>query len=173
VVVLQLNPGHDDTNSVSHADPAFRAALLGNLLRAPSEWPFYFLDPRFRESHPGGRWWTRKTRKLAEAIPLGHLVHRLAVVEWFPYKSVRYGPGCKVQSQEYGFSLVANAIARGALIVIARGVARWQNSVPALRGYSRLLTLSSTQNIALTPNNMKINGRKEPRAWELLIRALE
>lgn len=173
VVVLQLNPGNDDMNAASHADPAFRAALLGNLRHAAAEWPFYFFDPRFRDSHPGGRWWIGKTRKLAEAVPLELLAHRLAVVEWFPYKSPKYRRGCRVRSQEYGFSLVASAVERGALIVVARSVALWEASVPALRRYRRKLTLSSTQNVVLTPNNLKSDGRKGPKAWDLLVRALE
>jgi hypothetical protein len=55
VLVLQLNPGYDETNPASHAEPDFREALLQNLRHSPREWPFYFFDPRFRDAHPGGR----------------------------------------------------------------------------------------------------------------------
>jgi hypothetical protein len=173
VVVLQLNPGCDETNPASHADPNFRAALLANLRHELTQWPFYFFDPRFRNSHPGGRWWMSKTRKLAEAIPIEDLSQRLAVVEWFPYKSRRYRRSCTVPSQEYGFFLVESTISRGALIVLSRGRRDWEKSVPALRGYQRKLTLSSVQNVALTPNNLKHRGRKTPKAWRMLVDALE
>src|SRR5690606_19291877 len=43
LLILQLNPGSDDTNVTSHGDPAFRQALLANLRHESSEWPFYFL----------------------------------------------------------------------------------------------------------------------------------
>lgn len=172
VVVLLLNPGSDGTNPASHADPDFRAALLANLRHELTQWPFYFFDPRFRTSHPGVRWWMRKTCKLAEVIPIEHLSQRLAVVEWFPYKSPRYPHGCTVPSQKYGFFLVESAINRGALIVLARGKVRWEESVPALRDYRRKLTLSSVQNVALTPNNLMYRDEKTPKAWGLLVDAL-
>lgn len=165
VVVLQLNPGFDPaTDSASHADPQFRTALFANLRHEQTTWPFYFFDPRFRDSHPGGLWWKRKTKKLEEAIPLEHLAQRLAVIEWFPYKSRRYKIGCTVPSQEYGFSLVSSAIDRGALIVLSRSRELWERSIPALRSYPRKLTLSSVPNVALSPNNLTRDGRKH---WRL------
>ena len=174
VVVLQLNPGLDPAiDPDSHADPQFRAALFANLCHEQTAWPFHFFDPRFRDSHPGGHWWKSKTRKLAEVIPLEHLAQRLAVIEWFPYKSSRFKDGCTVPSQEYSFSLVSAAINRGALIVISRSRALWERSVPALRSYPRTLTLSSAQNVTLSPNNLKYNGEKTSAAWERFIEALQ
>jgi len=172
VLILQLNPGLDSKDAAAHADPQFRKALLANLRHENAQWPFYFLDPRFRDAHPGGLWWQAKTKKLAEVVPLEHLAERLAVVEWFPYKSRRYRSGCAVRSQEYGFSLVSSAIERGALIVISRSRALWESSVPSLRSYQRQLTLASVQNIALTPNNVKYRGRKTAAGWNMLVEAL-
>lgn len=173
VLVLQLNPGHDPVGDpIAHAAVDFRAALFGNLRHSETAWPFYFFDPRFREAHPGGRWWVSKTKKLAEVVGLETLGRRLAVVEWFPYKSQGFKPGCTVPSQEYAFALVAAAVKRGALIVISRSVALWEESVPALQNYPRRLTLSSTQNVAITPNNVLLNGQKSSATWEILIRAL-
>lgn len=172
VLVLQLNPGFDESNVASHADPAFRVALLANLRHASSEWPLYYFDPRFRSDHPGGRWWTAKTRQLAREVPLRVLAQMMAIVEWFPYRSARFKPGCRVPSQAYGFALVSAAIARKALIVVSRSVSLWQESVPGLAGYPRQLTLSSAQNVALTPNNLLLEGHKQERAWALLIEAL-
>ena len=174
VVVLQLNPGFGPKDAASHADPEFRTALISNLRHVPSKWPFYFFDPRFRDAHPGGRWWIKKTRMLAQVIPLSTLAQRLAVVEWFPYKSTQHKQrgGCTVQSQGYGFSLVASAMERGALVVIARRVTAWERSVSALQNYPKKLTLSNPWNVVLTPNNMMLSGEKTPAAWKLLVNAL-
>ena len=172
VVVLQLNPGFSCRDPASHANPEFRTALISNLSHEPSQWPFYFFDPRFRDTHPGGLWWVDKTKELAEVIPLPILAQRLAVVEWFPYKSTKHKHGCRVRSQAYGFSLVASALERGALVVIARSVRLWEGSVPALQYYPRKLTLSSNQNVVLTRNNVLLNGEKKPAAWDLLVNAL-
>jgi len=174
VVILQLNPGFDPTTDpASHADRQFRTALFANLHYEQTAWPFYFFDPQFRDTHPGGRWWKSKTRKLAEAIPLRHLGQRLAVIEWFPYKSRRYKGGCTVPSQEYSLSLVSAALARGARIVISRSRALWERSIPDLQRYPRKLTLSSVQNVALSPNNLQHEGKKTSAAWEVFIEALQ
>ena len=172
VVVLQLNPGFSCRDPASHANPEFRTALISNLSHEPSQWPFYFFDPRFRDTHPGGLWWVEKTKELAEVIPLPILAQRLAVVEWFPYKSTKHKHGCRVRSLAYGFSLVASAMERGALVVIARSVRFWEGSVPALQYYPRKLTLSSKENVVLTRNNVLLNDKKKPAAWDLLVNAL-
>jgi len=128
VMVLQLNPGLDPVGDpIAHADLRFRKALFANLRHEASDWPFHFLDPRFRQSTPGGRWWTARTKKLAEAVGYERLAKQLAVVEWFPYKSTRFKPGCRVDSQQYGLFLVSSAIRRGALIVISRRAAWWEH----------------------------------------------
>jgi hypothetical protein len=62
---------------------------------------------------------------------------------------------------------------RGAMIVIARGAKLWQEALPALRTYPHKLTLSSNQNVALTPENLLLAGRKTPRAWDSLLAALK
>ena len=77
-----------------------------------------------------------------------------------------------MESQNYGFSLVESAIARGALIILSRSVRLWEKSVPALQGYERKLTLSSVQNVALSRNNLKYNGEKCDKAWDMLKEAL-
>ncbi|MDZ4821488.1 MAG: hypothetical protein SGJ20_21205 [Planctomycetota bacterium] len=173
LIILQLNPGSDDTNVASHGDPAFRKALLGNLRHAATEWPFYFLDPRFRQTHPGGLWWSKKLNKLLDVVGFERLSRKLAVIEWFPYKSPRFKHGCQVPSQEYGFWLVRSAIERGALIIVSRAILKWEESVPELRSYAKKLTLSSTQNVAVTPNNLKYNSAKCPEAWQMVLGAFD
>ncbi len=114
VVVLQLNPGFNPaTDPFSHADAQFRASLLANLRHEGSNWPFYFFDPRFMETHAGGVWWKGKIKQLVQVIPLELLAQRFAVVEWFPYKSSHFKEGCRVESQDYGFSRVRCHRARG------------------------------------------------------------
>ena len=173
VVVLQLNPGFDPRGDPrAHAESMFRRALLANLRHERREWPFYFLEPTFRDSTPGGLWWQSKVRKLIDEVGPECVAERVAVVEWFPYKSTKYRRGCVVSSQRYGFGLVSSAIARDALIVISRSVALWESSVPSLRSYPRKLTLSSNQNVALSPNNLKHRDRKTAVAWSMLTDAL-
>lgn len=172
VVILQLNPGFDPVaDPPSHADDEFRKSLLANIGHKHQEWPFYYLNPEFR-NHPGSIWWHRKLGKMQAEIPCEALAKRLAVIEWFPYKSTRFKPGKGVDSQDYSFSLVREAISRKALIILSRSRKLWEKSVPELSGYRRLLTLSSVQNVSLTPGNLLLAGQKSPAAWEMVLSAL-
>ena len=47
-----------------------------------------------------------------------------------------------------------------------------EGSVPALQYYPRKLTLSSKENVVLTRNNVLLNDKKKPAAWDLLVNAL-
>lgn len=174
VIVLLLNPGSDETNVRSHSDQIFRKALLANLRHEKTDWPFYFFDPRFGDEHPGVRWWERRTRRIVESgcVDWQTLAHRLAVVEWFPYKSPSYGGRFEVPSQAYGFALVEHAIDRNALIVIGRSFKRWIASVSRLESYGKLLTLRSVQNVCLTKNNLRCPLRPTENAWDLLLKSL-
>lgn len=172
VVILQLNPGCAETDNQAHADPAFRTALYANLRHEASDWPFYFLDPRFRDVTPGGRWWTKTLRMLIDELSFERVSNNVAVIEWFPYKSRKFRRGCRTSSQDYGFALVRLAIERKALIIVSRAVTLWEKAVPELCTYPHKLTLSSTQNVVITANNLKFESAKTPHAWQMLIDAL-
>lgn len=172
VVILLLNPGLDETNDPKvHADPEFRDALISNMKHKRTDYPFYFFNPVFRDT-PGSQYWRGKTKQLREIFDDSTLARNLAAIEWFPYKSKKYG-SCTVPSQQYSFQLVKDAIQRKATIVVARSKAKWEDSVPELRHYPNMLTLSSSQNVVLSKNNMKHKGENTDKAWELLINAIE
>lgn len=172
VIILQLNPGFDPlADPPAHADKKFRTSLLANLGHEDQQWPFYCLNPDF-QSYPCSTWWHKKLRKIKEKVPCEILAKRLAVIEWFPYKSTRFKHGKRVDSQDYSFYLVRNAIARGSLIILSRSRKLWEYSVPELSNYRRLLTLSSVQNVSLTPGNLLLEGQKFTGAWEMVLSAL-
>lgn len=148
--------------------------MLDNLQHRNTEYPFFFFDPRFIKT-PGGIWWKDKTKVLRNEVPLKVLSKNIAVVEWFPYKSDKFkypGKRKRVASQEYSFNLVSEAMDRGALIIISRSVKLWEESVPELQNYNRKLTLSSAQNVVITPNNLLLNREKTTAAWEMLLEAV-
>jgi hypothetical protein len=170
VVVLLLNPGFNAVHDpVSHADPVFQSALFENLDHSRRDWPFYFFDPRIGPMHSGSAWWHQKAKRLSEVVPLERLSQNMAVVEWFPYRSTKFKHGCAVPSQQYSFDLVQAAMKRDALIVVARNVRLWEESVPGLSEYAFRLTLSSVRNTSLTPGNLKLGGEKTPAAWDMLV----
>ncbi len=172
IVILLLNPGLDpDADPTWHANSAFREALIANMNHMDMEWPFYYLNPAF-SNHPGSIWWHKKVRMLSELASPVAFARRVAAIQWFPYKSTRFKESGHVASQEYTFDLVRKAIARQALIVLARSKNLWQEDVPELSGYERVLTLSNVRNVVLTRNNLLLDGRKSAGAWELLTSAI-
>src|SRR5436305_345217 len=68
-----------------------------------------------------------------ETVGLQRVQTGVACVEWFPYHSERFRRlRLLLPSQAYGFSLVARAVDRGAVIVLMRSRALWLNSVAGL-----------------------------------------
>jgi hypothetical protein len=109
---------------------------------------------------------------LIDELSFEHVSNNVAVIEWFPYKSRKFRRGCRTSSQDYGFALVRLAIERKALIIVSRAVTLWEQSVPELCSYPHKLTLSSTQNVVITANNLKFKSVKTPQAWRMLIETL-
>jgi hypothetical protein len=58
-----------------------------------------------------------------------------------------------LESQQYSFDLVNQAIDRFAPIVVMRAKRLWEQAVPRLIGYPRLFTLNSSQNVAISRKN--------------------
>jgi hypothetical protein len=128
VVLLLLNPGHDDTDLRSHLRQDFKDALFKNLHHESQAYPFYPLTPTFRDTG-SARWWRRRLGGLIVASGLDEktIAQRLLAIEWFPYHS-RYSslPQSKVcESQEYSFHLAKKMVRSGSLVVGMRSKRNW------------------------------------------------
>jgi len=152
VVVLCLNPGWSPDGPIGHKEPNFIRRSRENLLHAESAYPFHLLDPALHP--PGHRWWGNKLRRPIEEVGLETVANKVLCVEYFPYHSDQFsGRTPSVPSQEYGFALVRDAIARDAVIVVMRSLTRWLAAVPELASYSRRYGLRSVQNVTISPKN--------------------
>ncbi len=152
VTLLNLNPGFDDRDPDDHMRPEFQALLRDNYEHSLSSFPFYSLNPYFKN---GGRtWWEKKLKSLLDVCKRDQLAQGILCVEYFPYHSRRFRHAkLKLPSQEYGFYLARLAIARGAVTVIMRGRDLWVKAIPELQGCSRVFTLNSRQNVVVSPRN--------------------
>lgn len=128
VLLLNLNPGDSPDDSQSHANPAFREALLCNLRHAQQDYPFYALNPEFRWT-ACAKWWTTRLRQLLKhpALERQKIARLLCVIEWFPYHSkVASLPRTMVcPSQQYCFDIVRKAIGSKKVIIGMRARKRW------------------------------------------------
>jgi len=158
VVLLSLNPGFDKSDHHHHAREDFSGAIWRNLRHDVSDYPFYFLDPRFKDTG-GAAWWLKKLRVLIEDTSLETVAQGLFCVEIFGYHSVNYRAIPKkirkdpLPHQQYGFHLVRQAIERGAAIVVMRQQKNWLGHVPELESYP-IHNLRSPLNPAVSPGNL-------------------
>jgi hypothetical protein len=65
VILLNLNPGFNDEDILAHSRPDFAESARLTLLHAPQAYPFYLLDPRFRDTS-GARWWRKHLGQLID-----------------------------------------------------------------------------------------------------------
>ena len=152
VVLLSLNPGFSDDDAGCHADPTFSRLSRANLEHGASDHPFYLLHPSIRG--PGRNWWDQRLGRLLEATAREIVARRVLCVEYFGYHSKRFAhQRLRLSSQDYGFFLVRQAIARRAVIVLTRSRQLWFEAVSELEAYSRLFLLRSVQNTTIRPRN--------------------
>jgi hypothetical protein len=142
---------------------AFKDRMRNNLLHVPSECPFVYFDPSIVPSDED--WWDRKLRNIlqeaggVDAKPI--MARHILAVEFFPYvsQSSRYNhDSLRLESQEYSFDLVRNAVKNKAVIALRHGERRWLKAVPELDSYPRLVRLKSYHKGLITPNNCRDNG---------------
>lgn len=152
VILLSLNPAFDGTEKqYHHLDEYFKKATLANLMHVDQEWPFYFLDPSVQS--PGHKWWQSRLHGLLAQIGPETMSRRVACLEYFPYPSRKYHARTPaVPSQQYVFSLLREALSRGALIVVMRSIRLWLNAVPELNA-APSYGLRNPQAIYVSVNN--------------------
>jgi hypothetical protein len=156
VVTLGLNPGWSETSLLDLA-PRRRSALLwGNLGNDPA----LHIQPNLTEAFAGtagGVWGRRTMHALAVGSGLGfeELSRRMLSIEFHGYHSVGWAAlPVTLPSQRYGFDLLRSAIARGAIVVVLRGLRIWEVAVPSLQGYRRAYSTNSVRNASISARNL-------------------
>jgi hypothetical protein len=121
------------------------------------DFPFFLLDSSL-DKFLVRDWWEGKLKWLLREFERKELAQSILCVRYFPYRSSRAprGGGPRLQSQEYGFSLVRSALHRKAVVVIMRAATRWTESVPGLKG--RAFKLKNPLNVVLSPGNFEDGG---------------
>jgi hypothetical protein len=178
VLLLSNNPGAGK-GRVRRACGLFYERIRANLRQEESAYPFHYLAPDLDEADPNRKWWERRVKHLidyANATPSGtrprrrvtesrQETHRrfarevvarsLLNVVFFPYPSVKFGDDVpRLASQCYGFSLVQEAMRRGAFIIFMRSARRWLKEIPELERYEQKCQVDNVQNPTVSPNNL-------------------
>ena len=152
VVVLLLNPGLGANDRRHHKNRQFTDLLLSDIHSPTPANHFHLTDPT---EGPGHRWWNRACKELSQDLGPDVVARNLLSVEFSPYHSQAFAHAhLRLPSQQYGFELVRQAIARKAFIVCMRGLRIWTGAVPELGTYKRLLTPKSNRTAALSAGNL-------------------
>lgn len=154
VMVLNLNPGWSPDDGRVHRQPEFARMARLSLHHQLMPSPFLHLQPN--GDTPGSRWWRRRTRELVEDVGFETVAHGLSCVQYMPYHSKTYSRSSPLlPSQEYGFWLVRQAMARNAEIVILRSFSLWVSSIPELATYDHAHRGSNPRAAFLSRGNLK------------------
>jgi hypothetical protein len=166
LLLLGNNPGVKDEPRPYKLTPSFVSRMRANLLHQPSQFPFLYFDPNPALGPPDkGQWWERKLKHLLSHSWPGKesvrsiLSRTILAVEFLPYASHRYRHGSlRLPSQKYSIALVENAMSRGAVIVLTRGIRRWEKAMPNLAKYDLLVRLKEVQRAPISPDNCCNDG---------------
>jgi len=138
-----------------------------------SDFPFFYLDPRF-EGTTGYQWWWEALKDvIADCLKRGTdsetVLSRIACVQYHPYRSEEsFVPKEPFPTQKYTFHLAREATRDPDRLFILLGGAVnervWREAVPELP--DNCLRLRSAQSVSITARNTKEED------WERLIHRL-
>lgn len=170
IVILMLNPSYDSMEDERGYYKNYRSYWKDEIVHIPSihDYPFFALDIEYCKFSP---YWENKLKFLLEHTDRATLAKKICTIQLFPYHSKNYKPIYKklikeenfdkyLPSQKYNFELVKNAMARNAIIIIARGKKEWYEAIPALaildgsEKYENQHFTRSSQNITISRNNL-------------------
>ncbi|MFI5261009.1 MAG: hypothetical protein ACHQZR_00475 [Candidatus Limnocylindrales bacterium] len=164
MLVLLLNPswqpGVDERELMDpHLRLLYRAQLSGF---APFPWHLQCWS-----AVGAGRYWGPLLREVAGETGPEAVATRLATVQWAAYHSATWvSPVGAIPSQTYTVRVVRHALARGALVIVARSWRKWLALVPEL-AHTPVIRLHTPRRPYLTPGNMGQEG------YQRLLAALE
>jgi hypothetical protein len=116
--------------------------------------PLCTSTPVFDKTTGGGRWWSKRLRRLSEVTLWRQVGECLMVLEFFGYHSRTWrSHPIPLPSQAFTFQLLREAMDRGCLIVITRCWTHWVWNVPELYTYERIIHLNSQRWVGLSPGN--------------------
>lgn len=148
-----------------HAGGPVAAAIRANLSPDPNGHSLIGLLPEFADT-PNAEWWRQGC--LPEVLGLGpapqELADRILSIELHGYHSKAWRrPSTPFPSQRYGFWLVEQAMARGAVIVVLACRGHWETAVPGLSTYRHFVAKQNrrSRSYRISQGNLGHEGFRE------------
>lgn len=166
LLVLQANPLMAAGTLEDFRDPEWREAIFENL-HSDNGTPFLGLQDRW-SNHQGGQWWRQCLSGLKRAgFTYEELAELVMAVDFHGYHSTNWtGLPITFPSQPYGFTLVNQAIDRGAVIVLMRAARFWKVAVPRLNAYPKTVQAKNPRRSTVSKGNFGAE------AWQMILDAL-
>jgi hypothetical protein len=154
VVVLALNPGLSQDDLVIHNSEAYQNLWQGNINQSIDDYPLFLIHPNLSHA-PCFKWWSAKLRYLINIFGLQKVARSILEIQLFPYHSKEFKRRKgMLPSQSFAVQLVRRAMSNGSVIVLMRSRAIWEEYIPELRDYNRLLQIRNPRNPTFSEKNL-------------------
>ncbi len=150
IYILMLNPSIGKNDRRDEKDAEYRRAVKSTFQQewSSDESRFTFLDPKFK-SHGGYKYWNRKLKGVIRCLAADRgcdyakardeLASKLALIQLFPYRSVRFNTGRLLDklpsvsfAQEFVEVRVVDRVHNGnAVAIVVRGLRHWEPYLPS------------------------------------------
>ena len=170
VLVLSANPRWNDEDD-KHYSPAHEAAMLDNL---SGQEDLIWLRDEFLGSS-GSEWYRKQLLgDILQHVPVAAVASKLALVDYFPYRSEQWKESVRTPSQDYTFQVVGEALQRGALIIITRSQKLWMQAVPTLAEKlgTQVFINSSPQQVRISSKNTRLPDQGVSNKFQATVNAL-
>jgi len=161
IFLLNGNPNapdgkNDQKFSQKKFNEKYREIILNSLENKVKDYPLYALNPAF-EKYSIYKWWYPRLKALINESNIETVSRDLFVAEYFPYFSERFrdANGIYLESQQYIFNLIKEAMDAGKTIIIMRAKNKWYDLVKDLKKYSHVMKLKNPRCTYISLGNMK------------------
>lgn len=129
VILLFTNPGLKGNENENYKEfPELKKVLEQNLTHENFDYPYYYLDPKFRETD-GGKWIRKRMNKIIEIVGDKELSEKIFTIQLHPYHSNEFKDFNEpLLGHNYSMFLLSKAIERKALIIFSRSHKEWNSA---------------------------------------------
>jgi len=129
VVLLFTNPGLKGNEKQNYEDfPTMKKVLKRNLTHENIDYPYYYLNPAFKDTD-GGKWIYKRMGRIIKKIGPKELSNKIFTIQLHPYHSNAFEELKEtLQGHNYSMSLLSEAIKRNALIIFTRSHKEWNSA---------------------------------------------
>lgn len=157
IVLLTLNPGYDEKEEEKNYYNEYKLYWKNEIqhIHSVSELPLFCLEDKYVEYSD---YWLKKFMSLISVSSKEKVAQNISIIQFFPYHTKKYKNIPKrllkgyLESQDYNFELVKQAIERKAIIIILRSKKLWFEAIPDLDNERTRFTNSALNTIQSEKN---------------------